>query len=473
MNNKYDSRDRDSIEEYARLLLGKSLSEVRENSSEYREDNKKAKGQLGQAIEEEYFGYKINSRQEADFNEAGIELKVCPLKLIKPKKSSESLRERMGYSAKERMVLSIIDYYKLDQEEWKNNSLMKKCMDLLLMFYMSEKDVKRDHLLFKIISLWTPSEADLRIIERDWKIIHTKVQEGKAHEISEGDTMYLGACTKGSTAAKSNRGQPNSNIMAKQRAFCYKRNYVDFIIDELLNKEKNRKSKKEKLLSNKVMLFDERIYSEFDKIRKKNVKEIMDMYSITRERKAKSFLRLIVDDICKATFGDKLESFQEFKKSGIEIKTIVLKPNGMPKESMSFEQIDYCEIVKEEWDSSTIRSKFENKKHLWIIFKSMINFEKQSDLKLEDIILDKVMFWNMPIEDLEGSMYKVWRDTTEKIKKGDYENFIKISDGEISHIRPKAKDSSDVEITPQGTYERKKCFWLNAKYVKEQIDKNK
>ncbi|HCW53177.1 MAG TPA: DNA mismatch repair protein MutH [Clostridium sp.] len=473
MDYNYDSKDRESIEEYARLLLDKSLSQVRESSSEYMEDNKNAKGQLGQAIEEEYFGYKLNSRQEADFSEAGIELKVCPLKLVKSKKTSESLREKMGYSAKERMVLSIIDYYKLNEEQWDNNSLMKKCKDLLLMFYMNEKDIRKDQLIFKIISLWTPSETDLRIIEKDWQIIHSKVQEGKAHEISEGDTMYLGACTKGSTAEKSKRGQPNSDIMAKQRAFCYKRNYVDFIIDELLNKEKNRENKKKKILSNEEMLFDERIYSEFNKIRNKNVKEIMDMYSIARERKAKNFLRLVVDDICKVIFGDKLESFQEFKKSGIEIKTIVLKPNGMPKESMSFEQIDYCEIVKEEWDCSTIKNKFENKKSLWIIFKSKINFEKQSALKLEDIILDKVMFWNMPIEDLEGSMYRVWEDTINKIKMGDYESFIKISSGEIAHIRPKAKDSNDVEITPQGTYERKKCFWLNAKYIKEQIDKNK
>ena len=81
------------------------------------------------------------------------------------------------------------------------------------------------------------------------------------------------------------------------------------------------------------------------------------------------------------------------------------------------------------------------------------------------------MFWNMPISDLEGSMKRVWKDTVEKIKLGDYDNFIKIKDGEIAHIRPKGKDSSDLMITPQGTYEKRKCFWLNAKYIKEQIEK--
>ena len=441
MNYKYDRSDKNSIEEYARLLLDKSLNQVREDDEEYRLDNQKAKGQLGQAVEKYYFGYKINSRQEADFNEAGVELKVCPIKAIKTKKSSDNLRERIGYSAKERMVLTIIDYFKLNDETWEHNSLMKKCKDLLLMFYMHEKDIEKGNLIFKIISLWTPSEKDLRIIENDWSIIHSKVRAGKAHEISEGDTMYLGACTKGSTAEKSKRAQPNSDLMAAQRAFCYKRQYVDCIIEELLQKEKSRNTSKIKALTDENMLFDEKIYNVFNGIMNKSVAEIMDMYSIKRERKSKSFIRLVVDDVCSTVFGDRLDKFDEFIKSGIEIKTIVLKPNGMPKESMSFEQIDFCELVSEEWETSTIRNKFENKKHLWIIFKSRIDFSKQSELSLDDLVLNNVMFWNMPISDLEGSMHRVWQDTVTKVKNGNYEDFIKISDGEIAHIRPKAKDS--------------------------------
>lgn len=471
MEYKYNRFNKASIEEYARKLLYKSLKELNGNNEDSRFSNEKSKGKLGQSIEEEYFGYKVNSKQEADFGEVGVELKVCPLKAIAPKPKSDSIREQLGYSAKERIVLSIIDYFKLNEESWENNSIMKKCKELLLMFYMNEKDTAKEDLIFKIISLWTPSERDLMIIENDWNTIVLKVKQGKAHEISEGDTMYLGACTKGSTAEKSKRGQPNSDIMAPQRAFSYKRQYVDYIIEELLRKEQNRKRKPTKYLTDEYMLFDEKVYNVFNGIINKTLSEIINMYSINRERKAKNFIRLIVDDVCKEVFGDKLDNFEEFKKADIELKTILLKPNGMPKESMSFEQINYCEIVKEEWETSTIRSKFENKKHLWIIFKSKINFEKQSKLSLDDIVLSKVMFWNMPISDLNNSMYKVWLDTTNKIKQGDYDNFIKISDGEIAHIRPKAQNEKDVAPTPQGSEQRKKCFWLNAKYVKEQIEK--
>lgn len=471
MEYKYDRCDKESIEEHARKLLNKSLNSLNGDNQEHRFNNEKSKGRLGQTIEEEYFGYKVNSKQEADFNEVGVELKVCPLRTIAKKPKSDSIREQLGYSAKERIVLSIIDYCKLNEESWESNSIMRKCKELLLMFYMNEKDVPKEELIFKIISLWSPSEQDLKIIENDWNTIALKVKHGKAHEISEGDTMYLGACTKGSTAEKSKRAQPNSDIMAPQRAFSYKRQYVDYIIEELLRKEQYRKYKPIKSLTDEYMLFDEKVYNVFNGIINRTLDEIIKMHSINRERKAKNFIRLIVDDVCKKVFGDKLDNFEEFKKADIELKTILLKPSGMPKESMSFEQIDYCEIVNEEWETSTIRNKFENKKHLWIIFKSKVNFEKQSELSLDDIVLSKVMFWNMPISDLNNSMYKVWLDTTNKIKQGDYDNFIKISDGEIAHIRPKAQNEKDVTHTPQGTEERKKCFWLNAKYVKEQIEK--
>lgn len=471
MDYNYDKNNKESIEQYARKLINKSLNELNIYNREYRFNNKKSKGRLGQTVEESYFGYRVNSKQEADFDEVGVELKVCPLKNIKKKPNSNNIRERLGYSAKERIVLSIIDYFKLNNEVWDNNSIMDKCEELLLMFYMNEKDVPTEDLIFKIVSLWKPSQQDLKIIESDWNTIVSKVKDGKAHEISEGDTMYLGACTKGSTAEKSKRLQPNSNILAPQRAFSYKRSYVDYIIEDLLRKEQYKKFKLAKSLSDEYMLFDQKIYNIFNEIVNKSLDEIINVYSINRQRKAKNFIRLVIDDVCKIAFGDKLDNFEEFKKANIEIKTILLKPNGIPKESMSFEQIDYCEIVNEEWNTSTIRNKFENKKHLWIIFKSKINFKKQSELGLDDILLNKVMFWNMPIADLDNSMYKVWIDATNKIKQGDYNNFIKISNGEIAHIRPKGKDANDLAITPQGTKERKKCFWLNSKYIKEQIGK--
>ena len=46
-------------------------------------DKSKNKGSLGQLLEEHYFGYKLNSNQQADFYEAGVELKVSPYQKLK------------------------------------------------------------------------------------------------------------------------------------------------------------------------------------------------------------------------------------------------------------------------------------------------------------------------------------------------------------------------------------------------------
>lgn len=474
MNKNYDEANRKSIEEYARKLIGTSLLESLGEKTVQNEMSSKGKGKLGNLVEEKYFGYKINSKKEADFKNAEVELKVAPLKRIAIKEKSKLLREREGLSAKERIVLTIINFFEVGEENWENNSLFKKCKELLLMFYIYEKDKLPEELLFRIISLWKPSEADMRVIENDWKIINEKIKNGRAHEISEGDTMYLGACTKGSTAEKSKRKQPFSNILAPQRAFCYKNSYVNFIIEELLKKELYREKPK-KITSKNIdtegtETFDKVVLEKFNSLENMNIIEIKNLFNIERERKAKHYMRLITEDICTVLFGDKLSKLDEFKKAQIELKVIVTQPDGMPKESMSFEQIDYCDIVTQEWDDSDIKSKFENKKFLWVIYKAKKHYLKQEELSLDEIVFDKAMFWNMPICDLENSLAYVWNDTVEKIRRGDYDNFIQISDGKKIHIRYKGKDSKDKAATIQGHLERKRCFWLNNDYVKRQID---
>ena len=77
--------------------------------------------------------------------------------------------------------------------------------------------------------LFSFPEEDLAVIERDWETIMNKIRAGKAHELSEGDTLYLAACTKGETAA-SVRRQPFSEVPAKQRAYSLKASYMTQIL---------------------------------------------------------------------------------------------------------------------------------------------------------------------------------------------------------------------------------------------------
>lgn len=48
--------------------------------------------------------------------------------------------------------------------------------------------------LFRI--LWQIPEKDLLLIKSDYETIANRVRKGEAHLLSEGDTMYLGACRK-------------------------------------------------------------------------------------------------------------------------------------------------------------------------------------------------------------------------------------------------------------------------------------
>ena len=59
--------------------------------------------------------------------------------------------------------------------------------------------------------------------------IHEYIIEGKAHEINEGLTDYLAACTKGNSS-KSVRKQPYSDIPAKQRAYSLKTGYMTSVL---------------------------------------------------------------------------------------------------------------------------------------------------------------------------------------------------------------------------------------------------
>ena len=84
----YDKTSSDSIETYALTLKEKTFKDVLLNDPNITNEdrallfeyynNPRSKGSLGQLIEKHFFFYDINSKSEADFNEAGVELKVTP-----------------------------------------------------------------------------------------------------------------------------------------------------------------------------------------------------------------------------------------------------------------------------------------------------------------------------------------------------------------------------------------------------------
>ena len=227
----YNPARAESIERYAQGLIGLT---IREAVGEYAVEAKRNKGNLGQLIEKGFFGYENNNESLPDFYEAGVELKLTPFKKNK----------NNTYSAKERLIITMIDYMKvINEENLYTSHLWTKASKILLVEYLYKKDIK-DTLDYKIkyATLFSPQREDLPTIEADYHIIVSKVQAGKAHELSEGDTYYLGAATKAQSAAD-RRQQPNSPEPAKPRAFSFKTTYMTYILNHYVMRKKPKEER--------------------------------------------------------------------------------------------------------------------------------------------------------------------------------------------------------------------------------------
>jgi DNA mismatch repair protein MutH len=152
-------------------------------------------------------------------------------------------------------------------------------------------------------------------------------------------------------------------------------------------------------------------------------------------------------------------SVQELDKSGIEMKTVRLQSNGRPRESMSFPAFDFIGIQNQEWEDSSFFEKIE-KKFLFVVF--------QPDSAGNEKLV-KAGYWNMPFEDRKEAE-RVWLDTQRRVGIDAF-NLPGLTESEVAHVRPKAKDGNDKALTPQGNYRTKQCFWLNASYVGKIVEK--
>ena len=466
MTTRYDRTSRESILNHARKLLGESLRGLYPEVQPY---SIGGKGGLGQTVEFSHFDYVPNSDQEPDFNEVGAELKCTPLKQL----------QDGSKVSKERLVLTIIDYNSEALVKFDESSFWHKSKLMLLMFYLHENGKDFLDYIFRIVRYWEFPEEDLKIIESDWAIIHEKIVTGRAHEISEGDTLFLGACTKGSKGQANKRHQSGEQILADQRAYSLKSAYINSIIfDSLFHpemcamleiSEKQLRSWRQKFsfrgdAQNAVNLDDYKVGETFEQVieRKfsrfygKSIAVIEDSLGVTiGGGKAMNY------NLCRSILGVQTAKIAEFEKADLQLKTISLNPNGVLKESMSFKNVYFCDIINEDWEDSywfeTISKRF-----LFVVFR------KSEDGEKRHAILERVIFWTMPVKDYPFAE-ALWKDTKQKVEDGDYMHFVKSSENPVCHIRPKGEDSTDLMPTPQGTLEKKKCYWLNRRYVLSEI----
>ena len=473
----YDETDPQDIENYAKRLIGKTFYDI---LREYFKDNElelektfnknKNKGKLGNLIEEYYFYYKPNSNPNPDFLKANTELKVTPY--IKNKNGE--------LKAKERLVIGMIPNDNPIETDFEKSHVLEKLQLILLILYFHDKNKdKLDYSIdfVKLFSILGEScKKDLEIIKKDYQIIVDKIISGNAHKLSEGDTNYLGACTKGSTAKKSLRKQYYGKIPAKRRAFSLKQSYMSYVLNTYIVGNVST--------YDSIVKEDEAVYFE-DVVLKKiyentglTIEELCKKYNI--ENKPKHVNSILIYRM----LGVKSENAEEFEKANIEIKTIRVEKNNRTKESMSFPAIKIKKFVNENFENSEIYNFFSEKKFLFVVFKKNETDEYQ---------LTGAKFWNMPIDELETVGMMEWNLYRNKFKKGVNFKIEKQKDGKIIvrndlpkksetkifHLRPHARKSKyvingreygngnckDADELPNGDKMTKQSFWLNNGYI--------
>ena len=447
MNNNYKTKE--DILRRAKEIIGIPLGEIDETGR-----LNSGKGSIGTVIEESWYHYSPNSESAPDFPEAGVELKVTPY-----------VRNKSGtVRAKERLVCNIINYMTEYAKDFYTSSFWHKCETILLMSYEHQMNVAKKYFSIDKALLFSFPEEDLIIIKQDWEKIIEKIRSGHAHELTEGDTLYLGACTKGATAAKSLRKQPFSEIPAKQRAYCLKSSYMTYI----LNKYVFGKEEDEHIIHDvgtlKQSSFEDVIKATIRPYLGKTQTELKNIFGI--ESTSKSVNELILSSI----FGvkTKLSKTAEFSNANILPKTIRIQKNGNIKESMSFPTFKFTEIIKQTWEDSDLKNYLEPIKFMFVIFQEDDNGEYR---------LARIKFWNIPFDDLE-EVHKVWERTVQIIKDGvllyydgkaTHNNLPKQTESRVAHVRPHGRDAKDTYPLPDGRQMTKQCFWFNRTYIKDII----
>ena len=462
--------NKQEIEIIAKSAIGKSINDILKEDLITVDENGINKGGMGQLVEQYLYGIQTNSDSEPDFMPAGIELKVTPYKKLNDGK----------LSAKERLVLNIINYMEEWKNDFRNSHFWFKNNSIQLLWYLWEpnkdnRDLKITH--EKMLEL--VKNEDLKQIEKDWNYIVNKIKAGKAHELSEADTMYLGACTKGANK-NSLRKQPNTDIEAMQRAFCFKTSYMTQLVRKIIGDYSNV----EKILNNSTYSFDDYIDKITIDFKGKSDSYLARYFNISNVKKRKDLHSSIINNMFNVKKG--LKNAEEFLKANIIPKVIRVEENGNIEQSISFPAFKFKEIINENWDNSELKEELETTKYMFFIFKKEQN----------SYIFEGYKLWNMPQMIIDNEIKDFWNKTINKIKNGVslkisgnkvLNDLPGLSDNGYMHVRPHSSRSAyklnngyirgnidkDADELPNGEWMTKQCFWFNNTYIRKIISENK
>ncbi len=394
--------------------------------------------------------------------------------------------------AGERLSITNISYTEPVIENFYNSHVWEKIHKILLIQYLRDRTKDRMDYIIKFVNMFTPPANDLKIIEADYEYINNKLKDGLAHELSEGDTMYLGACTKGSTAERSWRPQYyGEHIQAKKRNYCLKQSYMNYVLNEYVLKGKvpfdgvlHNIGSEDSLLSEKELenkRFEEILIGRIDRYKGKSDEELCKVFDRPYNNNKAQW-----SDLSYRMLGLKSNHAEELTKAGIKVKSIRIEANGSIKESMPLPAFEFRKFAEEDWDNSELYNYLENQKYFFVVYKKIGS----------KYHLVGAQLWNMPQKDIEEKVRPGWQQIHDKLidgicftKKRDKNGKLiiandlpKKTNNDIIHIRPHAPkaayrlddgtvigDMKDADELPDGQWMTKQSMWINNDYILSQL----
>jgi hypothetical protein len=204
--------------------------------------------------------------------------------------------------------------------------------------------------------------------------------------------------------------------------------------------------------------FEDFVTKRLNKYAGKTTVQICDELSITGKFESKDKharrMRKFLNKILSGSQDQESDNLAEFKNTGLQIKTVRLKANGMPAEAVSFPHFKYDELAEEDdWEDSELYGMLTSR-FLFIFLREMGEGK--------DPVFEKAIFHSLSEDDLDEAE-KAWKLAVEKAREHVYEEMPGQKANRVTHVRPhdsKARYGKDPSV------EKHRCFWLNQRYIR-------
>jgi len=446
-----------------KLVIDRNVTEFVPSSIKI---NRKDKGDIGNLIQEYWYGIKRNSISEPDFTKEGIELKMVPVVRYKIKNKVNE------YRIKERTKITSINYKTIIHEKWLTSSVKKKINKILFVFMIDDNSDKDDLMIvdFLLYEFDNRSILDKSVIKSDWERFNSYVLESQVDLISEINFEYLSPSTSGNSKLVS---LPFTSIKIKERSFSFKPSYTRTLLNEHRGTIYSSIESLQKL--NSFSDLENFLIKKLSTLNGMTLKDIENKFKI-KNRNSLNKYSLIIKDILGLDVDKEVEEFEKFN---IKIRVIRVNPDTfLPHQSISFSHQTLKSILEEgSFEESELSENIT--KIMFVVLKS----EYTKADKPELLIFDKVCFWSPSIKEFSNikKEYNNYKKIIRKgvvVKKQKYNNkkgFIYtnnlpgMSDTKYIHMRPHGSDNSDLDSSIKNLKIPKQCFWLNKEFVRDII----